>query len=142
MRYDKTADGIMVQVVTGSPNDEEWRKFLEFVKANKNTLRGAIVLVYGDDGLSATQRSELAEVIKVMRPGFRSAVLTDSHVTRGILTALNWLTKKQDDTKPFPLNGFEDAMAFLGASAPESRTARELAQKLGAFTKPGRAAAR
>jgi hypothetical protein len=142
MRYDKTADGIMVQVVSSSPTDDEWRKLLDFMGVHKSALRAVIVFVHANDGLSAKQRSELAEVLKGMRRGFRTAVMTDSQVTRGILTALNWLTKKQDDSKTFAPDAFDDAMTFLGAGAPESRAVRELAHKLGAFAKPGKVSAK
>src|SRR5687767_3051215 len=142
MRYDKTDTGMMVQVAVGSPADDEWRTMLDWVLANKGVLRGVVVFVHGDGGPSAKQRSDLAEVIKVMRSGFRTAVLTDSHVTRGILTALNWLTKKQNDSRSFPLNGFDEAMAFLELNAAESRNVRDLAHKLGAFAKPGQASAK
>jgi hypothetical protein len=140
MRYEKTEHGFIVQTAFAAPSDDEWRKLLDFMRANKDTVRAAVVFVHGDNALTAKQRSELADVIKLMRPGFRTAVLTESRVTRGVLTALNWLTKKQDDSRAFPLDGFDDAMAFLRANADESRAARELAKKLGAFTKPGRAA--
>jgi hypothetical protein len=140
MRYDKTDHGFMVHAAFEAPSDDEWRKFLEYMRGNKDVLKATIVFVHGDNGLTATQRSELADVIKVMRRGFRTAVMTDSRVTRGVLTALNWLTKKQDDSRAFSLNGFDEAMVFLGATADESRVTRDLAKKIGAFTKPGRAA--
>lgn len=139
MRYEKTDHGFIVQTAFAAPSDEEWRKLLDFMRSNKDSVRGAIVFVHGDNGLTAKQRSELADVIKLMRPGFRTAVLTESRVTRGVLTALNWLTKKQDDSRAFSLDAFDDAMTFLGAKPDESRAARELAKKIGAFTKPGRA---
>ena len=141
MRYDKTEHGFMVHVVPDSPSDADWRKLLDYLLAHKDKLKGTMVFVHGDGALTAKQRSGLAEVIKVMRPGFRSAVLTSSRVTRGILTALNWLTKKQDDSCAFPLNGFDDAAVFLGMGVPEKQAARALADKLGALPKPGRAAA-
>jgi len=140
MRYDKTEHGFMVHVVFDSPSDGDWQKLLDYLLAHKDKLKGTMVFVHGDGGLTAKQRSGLAEVIKVMRPGFRSAVLTSSRVTRGILTALNWLTKKQDDSSAFPLDGFDDAAVFLSMGIPEKQAARALAEKLGAFPKPGRAA--
>jgi hypothetical protein len=143
MRYDKTEHGFMVHAVFDSPSDGDWQKLLDYLLAHKDKLRGTMVFVHGDGGLTAKQRSELAEVIKVMRPGFRSAVLTNSRVTRGILTALNWLTKKQDDSSAFPLSGigFDEAVVFLSMGAPEKQAARALAEKLGAFSKAGRAVA-
>jgi hypothetical protein len=140
MRYDKTDHGFMVQAAFDEPSDDDWRKLLEYMRSNKDAIKAAIVFVHGDNGLTAKQRSELAEVIKAMRRGFRTAVMTNSRVTRGVLTALNWLTKKQDDSRAFPLDGFDEAMGFLGATAEESRAVRELAKKIGAFAKPGRAA--
>jgi hypothetical protein len=140
MRYDKTDHGFMVQVVVGAPSDDEWRLLLEYLRTHKDSIRTALVFVHGDDGLTAKQRSDLADVLKTMRPGFRTAVMTESRVTRGVLTALNWMTKKQDDSRAFPLSGFDDAMTFFRANAEESRAARELAKKLGAFTAAVRAA--
>jgi hypothetical protein len=140
MRYDKTDHGFMVQAVFSSPSDDDWRKLLDYLLAHKDKLKGSMVFVHGDGGLTAKQRSELAEVIKVMRPGFRSAVMTSSRVTRGVLTALNWLTKKHDDSSAFAPTDFDGAAAFLGMGIPEKHAARALAEKLGAFPKAGRAA--
>lgn len=142
MRYDKTEHGFLVHAVFDAPDDNEWRKLLDYLTAHKDSIRGTIVVVHGDGGLTAKQRSGLAEVIKAMRPGFRSAVMTESRVTRGVLTALNWLTKKQDDSRAFSLADFEGAAAFLGMGIPEKQAARALADKLGAFARPGRVATR
>lgn len=141
MRYDKTEHGFMVHAVFDSPSDGDWQKLLDYLLAHKDKLKGSMVFVHGDGGLTAKQRSGLAEVIKVMRPGFRSAVMTNSRVTRGVLTALNWLTKKQDDSSAFPLSGFDEAAAFLNMGIPEKQAARALAEKLGVLSKPGRSAA-
>jgi hypothetical protein len=132
----------MIHAVFDSPDDNEWRKLLDYLTAHRDTLKGTIVVVHGDNGLTAKQRSGLAEVIKGMRPGFRSAVMTESRVTRGVLTALNWLTKKQDDSGAFALSDFDGAAAFLGMNDAERRSARVLADKLGAFAKQGRVASR
>lgn len=139
MRFDKTEHGHMVVVQVDAPGDD-WGKMVEFCLAHKNVIRSSIVFVHGEGGPSAKQRSDLADAVKVMRRGMPVAVLSDSRVTRGVLTAINWLTKKQDESRAFPLNGFAEAMAFIGASDAESRVVRALADKLGAFAKPGRAA--
>lgn len=142
MRYDKTDHGIMVQVAEGAVTDDEWRKLLDYMSANRKVLRAVAVFVHSNSGLTAKQRSALADVIKTLRPGFRTAVLTESQVARGILTALNWLTKKQEESKAFPLTAFDEALSFLGANDEEARAARELAQRLGVFNTLGRTAAR
>jgi hypothetical protein len=140
IRYDKTDHGWMVLSVTGALADADWRKLLDYMLAHKDSIKAGLVYVHGDDGLTAKQRSELADVIKSMRRGYRTALMTESRVTRGVLTALSWLTKKQDDSRAFPLDGFDEAMTFLGATADETRSVRELARKMGAFAKAGRAA--
>src|SRR5690242_12233709 len=130
VRYDTTPHGVMVQHFTSSPTAGEWTALLEFLVAHKDTVRAVISIVPGDYAPTSRQRAELAEALKKVRPRLPFALLTNSIATRGVLTAINWLTRKQDESRAFPLDGLEPAMTFLALNDPEKAAVRWLAASL------------
>lgn len=137
MRYDTTAHGVLVQVHFGEPTDAEWTKMLGHMLERKDTLRAVLAVGQGDGGPTSRQRAELAETLKRMPRRLPFALLTDSRVARGVLTAINWLTKKQNESRAFPLYDLDFAMTFLGLQAHEKNDVRALVFKLGGSTTPG-----
>lgn len=70
-----------------SPTDAEWSRWLELIRERRGQrLR---VLVETSSGPNATQRRALARATSDI--DVRFAILTDSIVVRGIVTALAWL---------------------------------------------------
>ena len=81
-----------VLVYTGSyetyPPDEAWEGYLDVVRRLVHRLHGLLVVTSGKSTLTPKQRARVRSVFG----GFpvHTAVLTDSFVTRGTLTALGW----------------------------------------------------
>src|SRR5450432_2876646 len=92
-----------------NPTDGEWDKMLTLFLGSLPTMRG--VLIFSDGGgPNIAQRERLAEMIKLIP---RTAMVTDSRVARGIMTALSWLGVTQ--SKTFPTSRIADALGYLGA---------------------------
>jgi hypothetical protein len=90
----------------------------------------SMLLIHGDGGSpSSKQRARIAEYWKTSgRKTPRTAMLTNSMVTRGVLTAITWLLR-DSESKAFPLDAFQDALAWLhfdGSVAEVAATVRGL----------------
>lgn len=78
----------------------------------------------GKSNLSPSQRKAIADMAGDLRLDYRAAVLTDSILTRGIVTALSWLGATQRAFAPADLAG---AFLYLELSGTEIEQAlREL----------------
>jgi hypothetical protein len=78
----------------------------------------------GNSNLSPTQRKAIADMAVELRLDYRAAVLTDSILTRGVVTALSWLGATQRAFAPADLAG---ALLYLELSGTEMEQAlREL----------------
>jgi hypothetical protein len=132
IHYDVTAHGVMVQVHLADPTSEEWTAMVDFMVARKQVIKAVLAIGRGSGGPNSKQREQLAGAVKEMHPGMPFALLTDSVVTRGILTALNWLTNKQDESRTFPPTDLEQALSFLKLGDAEKAATRALVAKLGA----------
>ena len=110
---------VFVQVVSGAPADPEWNAMLDRMVANEYPL--IRVLVSADGGSpNAAQRQRLADRIG-KRPQ-RGAILTESAVVRGAITAIRWFNPSID-TRAFSPKAFDEAAAFLDVPNSE-RAAR------------------
>src|SRR5262245_8947272 len=101
--YGFTKHGVMVQFQLRPPTDEEWAGMLAAIEGRSRTLKSALAVVRGDGGPSSKQREALARVLKSVRSDFRFALVTDSVLVRGALTAINWLAGKAAPPQRFPL---------------------------------------
>jgi hypothetical protein len=70
-----------------APTDEEWAACLAMMRTRAG--RDARVLVDAETGPNSAQRSALVEATRDM--DVRFAILTDSIIVRGMVTALAWL---------------------------------------------------
>jgi hypothetical protein len=94
-----------------APSDKDWNKYVEFLKLQKKPETK--ILVVGKAGTpppSAAQRAKLTSVFG--KVGVPTAVLTDSQIARGAVTALNWIFPQK--LSAFPTERLEDALAHLG----------------------------
>lgn len=133
IRYDCTPHGVMVQVHVDKHSDADWRAMLDYMVARKDTIRAVMAISQRDEAApSSKQRAELAETLKHMRAQMPFALLTDSRIARGVLTAINWLTKRQDQSRVFAPDRLDDALSFFALNAEESAAVRSLVRKLGA----------
>lgn len=104
---------------TAPPTAAEWADWLALMREPRDAQPRFYVESHGG-GPDAKQRRELAEVFDTAT--MRVAVLTDSLVVRGILTALAWLGFSQ---RAFAPSDQRAAFAFLELDADEVRRVLE-----------------
>ncbi|MGC4091219.1 MAG: hypothetical protein QM756_25750 [Polyangiaceae bacterium] len=93
--------------------DAEFEEHLAEAIAMGPSVRRVIVAIQGAPTMSADRRAKLDRAGLLVPP---TAVLSDSPLIRGILTALCWLGA---NARPFPPNGVEQACEFLGVPSLE-----------------------
>ena len=102
-----------------TPSADEWARCLEMCRERTGLSSRFVVETHGG-GPDAKQRKALADLLR--HEDARVAVLTDSIVARGILTALAWLGLPQRGFAPGDLRG---AASYLELSADEMQTVFE-----------------
>lgn len=116
-----------------APTEEEWTRCLALFREREGRETRFLVESRGG-GPDAKQRKTLAETLR--NADTRVAVMTDSIVARGILTALAWLGLPQ---RGFALHDLRAASEYLGLSSEELQHAGEelarLRYELGSDTK-------
>lgn len=90
VRFDRLSDDLVLLVVgKRCPTDPEWQAWLDFSDIGEQ--RNPRVIVYSEGGgPDAAQRRALAKAMRKY-PRVKVAVLIDSVIGRGIVTALGWL---------------------------------------------------
>ena len=96
------------------PSDEEWLRYLETGKADFAGVRASLIITEGG-GPNGHQRALLMERYPEFAP-LPVAIVSDSPMTRGIVTALRWLGKNIRAFRPTDLVG---AFEYLGVPASE-----------------------
>jgi hypothetical protein len=110
-------------------DDREWRSYLAFVSQNlKPEGPNRSFVIAPGSPLTSTQRRELANTIQPFSKDLKSAVITDSAVVRGIITALEWFHR--DVFRIFAPSEQDRALEFLGLNAPQARRVKALAADL------------
>lgn len=84
-QWDRKGDVMFTRTLSGEIADEDWYKFLDELK---NGIRVVFAVSHGDVAPSATQRRDAAKILSDHK--ITAIVLTDSRVSRGILTAMSW----------------------------------------------------
>lgn len=109
------AEGRVFVTVHGAepPSDEEWQRYLEVCKANFAGLSGNLIVTDGG-GPNGPQRALLAERYPEFAP-VPVAVVSDSPMTRGIVTALRWFGKNIRAFRPTDLAGAFEYLGVPGA---------------------------
>ncbi len=128
--YGFTKHGVMVQLHSRAPTDKEWTEMLGAIESRSKTLKSVIAMALTEDGPSSKQREALARTLKTTRSDLRFALLTDSRMVRGALTAINWLTRKHDTTAAFTTRDIEQALDFLQLTSDEKTAVRTLLKNL------------
>jgi hypothetical protein len=110
-------------------DDHEWRAYLDFISKNltPDGPNRSFVIAPGS-ALTSTQRRELASTIQPFSKTLKSAVVTESAVVRGIITALEWFHR--DVFRIFSPSEQDRACDFLDLRAPQARRVKELAVEL------------
>ncbi len=100
-------------VFVGKPGieiaDADWGRYMEWLKALLTDGRKLGVLVTPGPAPSSGQRSVLLQVLKA--DTVRVAVLISDPKVIAVVRVMSWFLK---NTKPFPANELENALAYLG----------------------------
>lgn len=105
-------DGVLL-VVHGHepPTDEEWEAYLGQVKLVVATGRPRAIAVTEGGAPSLSQRTQLNRILRGTRAV--GAVVSESSLVRGIVTALSWFNR---GVRSFSPDALDDACAHLGLS--------------------------
>jgi hypothetical protein len=107
------------------PTDDEWDRWLaRFRERHGLEMR---VLVESNDGAGPNAKQRKALAAFTHQVDIRAAVLTDSVLVRGIITAIAWLGIRQ---RGFPMGHYAQAGEFLGLTSDELAQAMEQIAKL------------
>jgi hypothetical protein len=120
----REVNGVLI-VVHGreAPTDERWR---ELVLAASKTLpdgsrtprHWAAVLIYSLGGMpTVTQRAKLGTLLTVTGPAPPVALVSDSYLARGVLTAVRWIFPAMRSIRAFALGQGSAALEWLGLDA-------------------------
>jgi hypothetical protein len=86
------------------------------------------LIIYSDGGSpSATQRSRITTYLKNSGRTIHVALMTDSVIARGLLTAIEWVVNS-GTMKPFPLTELNAALAWLQIEHAHPRIAAAVAK--------------
>jgi hypothetical protein len=99
------------------PTDEEWRAYLEFSRTCVGRVTRSLIVSSGA-GPNGRQRTMLMKEFPEFAP-VPVAVVSDSSMTRGIVTALRWFGK---NIRAFPPSQLAAALEYLGVP-PERHAA-------------------
>jgi hypothetical protein len=104
----KLAGNLLISYYTdNSPSNDEADAALEvFRNMNFERLRSLSFTRGGTH--TAAQRKKLHDVLAGRE--LKTAVVTDAHFVRGVVTATSWFNKS---VKAFPFSAWEDAFAYL-----------------------------
>lgn len=129
--FGTTPHGVLVQLYFGRTSNGDCRALFDTSSNSAGSLNRVIAIVREEPGLSAAQRQELARVLSKQPNPILFALMTDSALIRGSLTALNWITGRGRETRLFKMSEIETAMDFLRMPDAERPEVRTLVQRLG-----------
>ncbi len=130
MRYDISPGGVLVQIHDSSPSDAEWTQLLTYMLKNRERIRYVLAISRGNGSPSSKQRERLAETLRSFPPQLPFALLTDSRIARGVLTALNWMTGRAKYTAVFGPDELGRALIFFGVGEAETLATRQLVARI------------
>ncbi len=128
--YDTTPGGVMVQIHYGAPSDEEWNAVVDHLEDCLPRLIGVLAIAVGESGPNTVQRARLNAVLEKMPEETHFALLSDSRVTRGILTAINWLSGRQRQSHVFSADDLEGALETLRLTPAQAQEVRAAVVRL------------
>jgi hypothetical protein len=123
---------VLCSIGPNPPPDREFEIYLE------RLLQADIdrILIYGEGGSpSVTQRKRIAETWKSKGRSPHVALMTDSSVARGLLTAVGWLVSGK--MKPFALGDLQGVLGFLEATDASAEISAAVARLRAALAAGG-----
>ena len=123
LAYMRVQDVLLMVSGELDASDQDLSTWLERLAVQD--YRALLISTRGNGGLTSKQRGRIAEFWK--RAGRKPppvALVSDSAVSRGVLTAISWLL--ESPTKAFSPSDLRGALAFLGSSAPAPEIASQI----------------
>lgn len=110
-------DGVFWAAFRGRFSDDDFGRYLEAVPAalGSSDFKGLMFTTADAPRMpSATQRKALSDLVEsgAVATLRRHAIASDSAITRGVVTAMNWVSSKPYDERIFPTP--EAALVWLG----------------------------
>ena len=116
-RFDIVDHVLLIVHADVPPSDTDWARLIVVRNANRDKLRGNLVLAPPRANINASQRADVAQFMK--ETGASVAVVTDSALIRGVARAVGLLGVRVRAFAPAELG---DALEFL--NVPASRYAQ------------------
>ncbi len=117
--------GISVTVIDGDATIDEWNEMLAMARAEDDPSK-KVVLIWGKSGeITAEHRRAVAadQAAHATKPPLAIAMLTDSILIRGALTAYGWLVKQQFPTRAWAPREVSAALQWLGTQGTFDQSA-------------------
>jgi hypothetical protein len=106
---------VFVRHRSQAPRDEDWQQFLADIGAQMKPGQPLQVLVKTDDaGPNSVQRNQINRLAQSKGASLRVAVMSNSRLVRGIITAFSWMGSLQ--IRSIEPTDYKAALAFLGAA--------------------------
>lgn len=115
------------------PREDDFDALMEAAAASKAPR----YLIFAEVPLSAGQRARVAKIVNEQQA--YSAVLLESPMTRGVTTALGWLTGGR--YRAFSPTAIDEALAYLGVEPTENPSVHDTVKQLGRELRKKRAGA-
>ena len=134
---------VCIGMCGSSSTDADWNAYIECwrktIGPSLSASKGCFLIFAPVDGPNAAQRSRLSAdplVAPHMKQTARLALLTESMMIRGAVTAMNWVSGAGATNKTFAPAQLDAALAWLGQAKPldvpaTRATLRSLASKVG-----------
>lgn len=124
MAYELVGDTLVLCHNDKTPSDADWNAW---VSATLEVAHKKVLISSHGGGPSAAQRTRLSQARSSLPPE-QVALLSDSSVLRGVLTAVAWLTG--NNVKPFSPRELTEALRWLGLPLERQREIEVLIARL------------
>ena len=104
-----------------NPDPQEWATLLQDARKKRQPKH---LVIAGEVELTPRQRAQVAETLDYP---CRAAVMLSSPITRGMVTAIGWLTGKH---RAFSMTDLAGALAYLDVAPERYNEIRELIAEL------------
>ncbi len=121
LAYDVRGSLLLYSGGAAAPSNAEWATWVEVLRGRAHAPAGArLIVVAGDGAPGPAQRKQLIDAVKTGK--LKTAVVSDSVIARGVVTAFKWYGLDLDAFKP---GAIEAAYRFVGASSDEAQWLRD-----------------
>jgi hypothetical protein len=128
LQYDRLNRCIVFVCGEAPIDDAEWDEYVAFLRSRFKPGLTHRSLVVAKGSLTSLQRKKLAEAVAPVKATLKSAVITESALVRGIVTALEWFSR--DVFRIFAPADMDRALEFLDIRDREARELKELTLRL------------